>query len=87
LTVNVATPSLLVATINANMLYGSMSSTMQTTLTNARKSSSELDGATSSEKAWSGDLRHRTYRPNTPRIRGIDHEPYPEIPVAIFSTS
>ena len=51
LTANVATPSLLVATINANMLYGSMSTTMQMTLTNMIQFG--LNGATSSEKAWS----------------------------------
>ncbi len=50
LTVNVATPSAMVDTINANMLYGSMSANMHTTLTNLITG---LASASASEKAWS----------------------------------
>ena len=50
LTVNGTNPAAIVATVNANMLYGSMSSNMQTTLTNMISS---LNGASANEKAWS----------------------------------
>jgi uncharacterized protein (DUF1800 family) len=50
LTVNAANSAALVATINANMLYGSMSPTMQSRMTNLVDS---LSGATAAEIAWS----------------------------------
>ncbi len=51
LTANVGTPALMVATINANMLYGTMSSSMQSALSNMIQFG--LNGATANEKAWS----------------------------------
>ncbi len=50
LKVNANNPSAMVATINANMLYGSMSSSMQSTMTDML---TNLTGAPSSEIAWS----------------------------------
>ena len=51
LTVNGGNPSAMVATINASMLYGSMSSSMQSTLSGMIQFG--LNGATAQEKAWS----------------------------------
>ncbi|MBS0556369.1 MAG: DUF1800 domain-containing protein [Proteobacteria bacterium] len=50
LTVNATNPTAMVATINAALFYGSMSTTMQTTLKNML---SYLNGASAQEKAWS----------------------------------
>src|SRR5262249_42647491 len=50
LTVNAANPAAMVATINANMLYGSMSPAMQSTLTTMIGAFSV---STAAEKAWS----------------------------------
>jgi uncharacterized protein (DUF1800 family) len=51
LTVNASNPSAMVATINANMLYGSMSSNLQSTLTTMI--GSLKSNTTAQEKAWS----------------------------------
>ena len=51
LTVNAGNPSAMVATINASMLYGSMSSSMQSTLSGMIQFG--LNRATAQEKAWS----------------------------------
>ena len=51
LTVNASSPAAMVATINANMLYGTMSPTLQSTLTNMVQFG--LNGASANEKAWS----------------------------------
>jgi uncharacterized protein (DUF1800 family) len=50
LTVNSGNASAQVATVNANMLYGSMSASMQTALSNML---AFLSGASAQEKAWS----------------------------------
>jgi uncharacterized protein (DUF1800 family) len=50
LTANIATPSAIVATINSSMLYGTMSSNLQTALTTLL---ANLSSASSSEQAWS----------------------------------
>jgi uncharacterized protein (DUF1800 family) len=50
LTVNASNPTALVATVNADMLYGSMSAAMQSSLVNMINF---LNGATPEEKAWS----------------------------------
>jgi hypothetical protein len=51
LTANVSSPAAMVATINADMMYGSMSSTMQSTLTNMIGFLGS--GTSAQEKAWS----------------------------------
>ncbi len=51
LTVYASNPAALIATINADMLYGSMSSTMQSSLIGMIQFG--LNGATPAEKAWS----------------------------------
>lgn len=50
LTVNINTPSAVVDTINANMLYGSMSANMHSTLTGMIQF---MSAATAQERAWS----------------------------------
>jgi uncharacterized protein (DUF1800 family) len=50
LTANAANPAAMVATVNADLFYGSMSASMQSTLTNML---TNLSGATAQEKAWS----------------------------------
>lgn len=51
LTINAGNPPVLVATVNADMLYGSMSASMQATLSGMIQFG--LNGATAAEKAWS----------------------------------
>lgn len=50
LAANAANPAAMVATVNADLFYGSMSASMQSTLTNML---TNLSGATAQEKAWS----------------------------------
>jgi uncharacterized protein (DUF1800 family) len=50
LVANAANPAAMVATVNADLFYGSMSASMQSTLTDML---TNLSGATAQEKAWS----------------------------------
>lgn len=50
LTANASNPAAMVAIVNADLFYGSMSASMQSTLTNML---TNLSGATAQEKAWS----------------------------------
>ncbi|HEY7872172.1 MAG TPA: DUF1800 family protein [Rudaea sp.] len=50
LVANAANPAAMVATVNADLFYGGMSASMQSTLTNML---TNLSGATAQEKAWS----------------------------------